>query len=362
MNKNELPLGRCGDVNIKTMITQLGSFADSVAVASTMHEPKGSLLECISSITPLLKGAGVEWYISATEATKNTALFEHVDNNFHVRTDKQMPFASKSAPIEENHYAAIQLALENTRRRFILYIDSDRFSLGLSYFTQEATQYYQDIGKLLSDGIVCPLSRTDSAMRTHISSLVLTESPVHKFYTRHLKTNGHIVDVMSAAHIMPTSEHRKNLEGYNGGVLAGVPCAFPHSKMMLLAVQRGARIRALMSGNLLNYEYPEQARGNGDLEIQNHEFNPEGYDRLSLASRHIQESLMQNPREWKSRFINLYQYLNVLNELYLKPRGKSDFELDNVIAQARDYANNDKTLDEYRKGANELFSKHNHLR
>ena len=92
-------------------------------------------------------------------------------------------------------------------------------------------------------------------------------------------------------------------------------------------------INFMPTNNLLRYEHSEQHRGQGLISVDPHSFTPQCYERIDAASKAIIEGLSANTKEWNFRFALVRQWLGALDELYLKPNGKSDPNVSYVISQ-----------------------------
>ncbi len=337
---------RALDPMLENFVEDLSEAGSTVAVASTIHEPKSGLLPAMARIVPLMNAAGLEWHISATVATKFqtggelTDIYRFMrDNVTSVGTDVTA-FPHQESKIEENHYAAIRLALERSEKPDILYVDADRLCMGLNYHPAETVKAISAAARTATGNKLAVIGRTHKAIDTHIASLVDTESIFHHFYTKHLghlSPDARIFDVGGTGHIMPAHVHRDMFMHYRGGVLFDVPADFPHPKLILGALARTKNgVSMINTDNFLRYEAPEQMRGDGRLQVKDHSWTPECYDEMTRNSLPIQNQLMEQPGEWASRFRNVNQYLKLLNRMWLGPNGKLDNDMDGTIAQLDD--------------------------
>src|SRR3989344_7854716 len=120
-----------------TSMFLLGRFSSKVAIASTLHEPRGSLEEVMKHIRPTIRDAGLEWYISATEQTTKAASFwEYLQHCFPVTWDTKS-FPGSPSIIEANHISALKLAIGNTSREYVMYIDADRLTMAFAYYPNQ---------------------------------------------------------------------------------------------------------------------------------------------------------------------------------------------------------------------------------
>ncbi len=344
-------------------LSSLREFAGKVAIASTLHEPMQSLLPAISRIASPLKDLGLEWHFAMTDATRKNGpnpqgFYNILSDHFKVCVDKEVfPYFPREDMIEANHIGALRLALESDKP-YVFYGDMDRLCLGFNYYPDE-TQANLNTALNAVDGKnnIAVLGRSPHAINTHLSSLVLTEQVFHHFYNAHVKTKG-FFDVASAAYIVSSDKLRRAIETYNGGEFLGVRCNFPEPKILFKMVKdSGSEIVPIKTHQMLRYEAPEKMRNDGRLKIANHVWTPEGYDQVTLASRSVQRALTQNPAEWNLRFTTLHQYLGVLNQLWIQPRGLKDAEIESTMGEIAEF-NGKVSVDEYCKRACELFNRY----
>ncbi len=282
--------------------------------------------------------------------------------NFSLSVDSdEFPNLPREDMIEANQFAALKLALK-TDKPYVLYIDSDRLSLALNYYPEESVERFNGaLRKANESSKVISFARSPRAINTHISSLVLTENIIHHFYNRHLNIGQEFVDVAAAAYFVRSEDLRKSVEQYKGGKFLRVRCNFPQPKILLDIVNRTGRgLDSIMTDNMLRYEAPEQMRNDGRIVFDRHEWTPECYEEVTLRSRSVQEEIMQNPAEWKSRFTNVAQYLKILDRLWLNPRGKSDNGLTEAVLEVNRILDDEGiAVDDYRENAARLFWKYN---
>ncbi|MBM3233186.1 hypothetical protein FJZ18_03410 [Candidatus Pacearchaeota archaeon] len=350
--------------NIEDSLNWLNGFAKEVAVASTMHEPDQSLLEGISRIAPILKDAGFDWHIAMTETTRTQGLrkedfYNLLSKKFNVRTDSglrdQFPNFDTKDKIEANHYEVF-LRAARSGKPFILYMDSDRITVGANYYPREFSESLNTALRIAKNGKIVALARSPSAINTHLSSLVLTEGLVHSFYNRELQVGSAFVDLLSTGYLIPSDRVERLLSDYKGGEFLGVRSNYPHSKVILaLMAQNGIGLESIQTDNILRYEAPEQMRGAGKINLGYHQWTPAHYDEVTLASRPLQEEIMQNPREWQNRFSTVVQYLSVLDKLWIRSRGEQCQELDNLVKEISCFSG---SADEYRSKAVELSKRY----
>ncbi len=340
-------------------IEKLTRFARDVVIASTMHEPKNSLFDAISKrVVPISKASGLEWYISATEATKPTELFGLLQREFVVTSDIDA-YPLQEARIEENHYAAILLALSHSSKKHVMYIDSDRLTIALSYFLDETIDALTEAMRRMVrlDPSIMVVNRTAAATVTHHLPLILTEGVIGYFYTKHL-TDGKVrADPASTAYIMPRANLEKMLEGYTGGVLEGNPCDFPQGKLLMMSTRYG-KPAFYSVNNPLRYEAPEQMRGSGIIVPKKHEWTARAYDELDYNASFKKAELEMIDGEWMLRYRTMVQWLDVLNKMYLAPRGIKDAELEKIIEEGKPFAQGLPAI-EARQKATELFKQYN---
>ncbi|MEK6825985.1 MAG: hypothetical protein AABY00_04315 [Nanoarchaeota archaeon] len=348
----------------------LSGFAKEVAVASTFHEPDHSLLEGLQRLTQPLRELGLDWYLSGTAVSRNdkpnSGHFWNLLNNFHATTDTDLPelfsqYNPKADFIEANHYKVL-LQAARSGKPLVLYMDLDRITVGANYYPQEFVDNLRAGLEQAKQGNVVSFTRSPSANNTHLASLVLTEGIIHPPYNRALSIRNSFVDLLSTGYMAPAGKLAKLLETYQGGEFLGVRSHYPHSKVMLQMMQEnGMGLNAIQTDQMLRYEWPEQARGMGKFKLGKHEWTPEQYEKVTLASRPFQEETMQNPREWIGRFTTVHQYLNVLQKLWMEPRGKIDGELLVARAQVEELlAKGDIPADVYRARAIELSKRFQH--
>ncbi|MBI4438891.1 hypothetical protein HY640_03085 [Candidatus Woesearchaeota archaeon] len=317
--------------------------AENTAIASTMHEPKGSLRDALyQRALPLIEAAGIEWYVSATEATEQSenqnarALVELLRSHAAYTTGER-EYPKMAAPIEENHFSALELALRSTKKANILYIDSDRLTMALAYYAAE-TAITLAAGLITGTGKITLFTRSEEAMRTHNKALRLTEGVINHYYTKYMG-NGKKTDPGSTAYMMPAETLEATITGYNGGAFLGIGCNFPQPKIILAAAQKtGLSIHLHEANNVLRNERPEQLRGEGMQELAKfsagHRYTPEEYERLTEQAAPFQEGEYTSLAEWRMRFRTMGQYLGVLDFLCLKPRGVRDLQMEEAVRQA----------------------------
>lgn len=347
--------------SIEESLNWLKGFSKEVAVASTIHEPNQSLFEGVRRITPILKDVGLDWYIAMTEATRTNGsrredFYNLLSRNFNVKTDSglkdQFPnFDDGKDKIEANHYEVF-LRAAKSGKPFILYMDSDRITVGANYYPSEFSESLNTALRIAKEGKIVALARSPKAINTHLSSLVLTENLVHPFYNHELGVGTAFVDLLSTGYIVPSDKVDELLSDYKGGEFLGARSNYPHSKVILaLMAENGIGLESVQTDNILRYEAPEQMRGAGRIRINPHRWTPSHYDEVTLASRPLQEEIMQNRVEWRNRFMTAIQYLNVLDKLWIRPRGGQYQELTDLV---RDLGGFNGSADEYRSKAIEL--------
>ncbi|MBI2134274.1 hypothetical protein HYU11_06380 [Candidatus Woesearchaeota archaeon] len=307
----------------------LSLFASKVAVASTIHEPKGSLMQAFTErAIPLVKEVGLEWYVSATEST-DKSLYSMLRSELTACLQTEF-FPSNTPLIEENHYSALLLALNCTTKQYIMYIDSDRLSMALSYYPEETARTLLRGLELLEhlQAPILVMNRSADATNTHHLPLVLTEGIISYFYTKAITGGRTRVDALSTAYIVNSMVIRNLLEGYCGGFLAGTRCDFPQGKLLIMSMEYG-NPAFICANNMLRYEEPEQFRGLGLLVPNVHEWTSAAYEELTYLSSAIKADLFQRREEWQLRYRTAYQWLDVLKRLH----GTPDHDLDRLMKE-----------------------------
>ncbi len=337
--------------SLESVISILSKFGRSVAIASTAHDPKSSLLEAASQrAVPILKSSGVEWYVSATFSTKASDFYGFLSSEIAITTDRDS-FPDQEAPIEENNVSALRMAINASSKKFVYHIDSDRLIMGLAYFPMETARCLEYALAVAESGSIAVPSRDAFAMSTHHLPLILTESVINYYYSRHFSDSR--ADPGTTAYIAKRNVIEDVIRGYKGGVLEGVRCDFPEPKIWLLASAiSGSEIKFFQAGNPLRYEAPEQFRGLGIVRVKDHGWTPECYELMNLLSSGEKARLFLEKQEWSLRFKTLYQYLDVLSVFGKASISSEVFSSINKTIQSDD-------LTEFQRTASDLFGNSN---
>ncbi len=333
---------------------RLKRIAGKVVISSTMHEPQSSTLEAIRHIEPLLSGSGLQWCISATDKTRGDMLnpsdiYMFASANFNLLAESAQPLREGENGIERNHIQSLKLGLESSSAPVIFYMDSDRFSMGLAYYPDETIEMLERISGQTIDGTTTIVGRSPSATNTHHTSLVLTESIINHHYSLHLPFDEGLTDVAATAHAFSRDVLEKLLRRYQDGSALELSCSFPQAKLQLMARLLGATQSYFSVNNPLRYEAPEQMRGSGKIEVPDHSWTPECYERVTLASRLEQANMESMPSEWRLRLSTVYEFLNVLKFYGSKLGfGFEGTRIDETLNEVNDVLNRAKSAEDYK--------------
>jgi len=288
---------------------------ERIALVSTCHEPKGSLEQALKEkVVPLVEENNIEWYVNATESTKKE-FYNYIekDTSIKINTKKDI-LGIEGFGIEEDHISALVSYLKNSKKEFMLYTDLDRLSMAFAYFTNETLTSLEKIISKSDKNKIINVVRSDYAMKTHHIPLRLTEETINHFYSKVFDIP---VDPGSTSWLINKDSAEFIVDKCNKDY-SNIKIDFPHPKFMLMLLDNNKKLDSIIVDNMLRYEAPEQRRGANEIKVENHEWSPEGYEKVCEIDKKLNSEKLNSKKEWDKRIITMHQYIGVLDELYLK--------------------------------------------
>lgn len=304
----------------------------NILLASTLHDPSGSLLEPLSKAADVVLSNYRGWVFNITSSTdpRVKELLKSLEGRgiYITEPDPEKPIVDNK--IENDHLNVLREAVDVAGKlgiNKIQYTDGDRIVVAAVHFPEDLGHMANQADELTGDTkSYLNFRRSAEDYISHHPPLVETEFPINLLYTR---VFGTILDITSTAHAMSTDlvdeilRRSPQME----------PINFPHPKWLIIAKEVGAEIRSLETQNVLTFETPEQYKSQVSKEIAEGKFEKisekeEGkVQKSTLKASGIEGnySLLQqaymatfgiesikNPKEWELRFATERQYIKLL--------------------------------------------------
>lgn len=277
----------------------------NVLLASTLHDPRGSLLDPLKQAIDVVLSNYRGWVFSITAATdqhvKEFLKSQEIRGIYITESDSTNPIVPNK--IEDNHLNALQEALAIAKKlgtNKIQYTDWDRIVVAAKYFPNDLSEMARvasDIGDTRS---YLNLRRSPEDYFAHPPPLVQTELEFNRLYS---KAFGIPLDIGSTAHVMS----RDVVEEILRRSPQMEPINFPQPKWIVIAKEAGTTIRSVETHNVLTFETPliYRAQVNAEVTGDYHSLQQAYMSTLGIKS-------YLNPEEWRLRFETERQFTELL--------------------------------------------------
>lgn len=273
-------------------------------MASTLHDPNGSLLEPLNQAVEVVLSNYRGWVFNITTATdpRVKELLKSLKERgiYITESDSTDPIVSNK--IENDHLNVLRKASVIAKElgiNKIQYTDWDRIIVAAKYFPEDLSAMAKVASEIGDTNSYLNLRRSPKDYFTHHPPLVQTELEFNRLYS---KVFGIPLDIGSTAHVMSLDV----LEEIVKRSPEMEPVSFPHPKWLIIARRMGATIRSLETHNVLTFETPEQHRTHFNAEVTDYHLLQQAY----MATLGLES--YKNPNEWRLRFETERQYIGLL--------------------------------------------------
>lgn len=243
----------------------------NILLASTLHDPNGSLLEPLSKAADVVLSNYRGWVFNITTATDHHVkeLLKSLEGRgiYITEPDPENPIVENK--IENDHLNVLREAIAVAKKlgiNKIQYTDGDRIVVAAVHFPKELGHMANQADELTGDTkSYLNFRRSIEDYVSHHPPLVETEFPINLLYSRVFGTT---LDITSTAHAMSTDLVEEILRRSP----QMEPVNFPHPKWLIIAKETGAEIRSLETQNVLTFETPEQYKTQVSKEVAKDEF------------------------------------------------------------------------------------------
>lgn len=275
----------------------------NILLASTLHDPRGALLESLKQAVDVVLLNYRGWVFSITTATdprvKEFLKSQREQGIYVTEANPTSPIVPNE--IEDNHLNALRKALavaETLGTNKIQYTDWDRIVVAAKYFPEDFLKMAEMAADIGDTGSYLNLRRSLTDFLAHHLPLVHTESEFSGLYS---KAFGIPIDIGSTAHVMSRDLAEEILRRSP----QMEPVNFPQPKWIIIAKKAGAMIRSAETHNVLTFETPEQFSSQVGEE-RDYYLIQQAYMATLGAASNI------NPKEWELRFETERQYIGLL--------------------------------------------------